>query len=259
MSMFARIKRIFYSFAGMFIEMAENPELILKQNLRDMQDQIPKINTGLGQMRGKLESIKELNATLTKDVGTLKNKVKACLVGEDRETAGKFAVALKSKQDDLEKAASDLATAQTAYNKMQQVKTKFMADVEEKTAEAMAAISGARAAEWKRQIAGVIQSFEVVGIDASHDEMVARLKEKENEANGMLLSAVESMETGAKEVELDKKVAAYEGEEMLKQFEIEMGLVKKPSVSQEAGLDDADKLLAEFQKKTEVKSAVAVA
>ena len=36
--MWRRLQRMFRSFAGFFISVAEDPELILQQNIRDMND-----------------------------------------------------------------------------------------------------------------------------------------------------------------------------------------------------------------------------
>jgi len=54
--MWARIKRIFRSFLGAFISIGENPELILEQNMRDMRDNIPEMNTGIAKAKGMFAS-----------------------------------------------------------------------------------------------------------------------------------------------------------------------------------------------------------
>ena len=42
--MWQRFTRVIRSFIGFFISTAENPEIILQQNIRDMNDQVPRMN-----------------------------------------------------------------------------------------------------------------------------------------------------------------------------------------------------------------------
>ena len=42
--MWQRLSRVIRSFVGFFISVAEDPELILQQNIRDMNDQVPRMN-----------------------------------------------------------------------------------------------------------------------------------------------------------------------------------------------------------------------
>jgi len=42
--MWRRLSRMVRSFVGFFISVGENPELILEQNIRDMNDQVPRMN-----------------------------------------------------------------------------------------------------------------------------------------------------------------------------------------------------------------------
>ena len=51
--MFNRLSRIFRSFVGFFISVAENPELILEQNIRDMNDQVPRMNDSIAMVDRK--------------------------------------------------------------------------------------------------------------------------------------------------------------------------------------------------------------
>ena len=46
-AMFERFKRMVRSIIGAFIELGEDPELILRQNVKDMQDQVPAMNQNI--------------------------------------------------------------------------------------------------------------------------------------------------------------------------------------------------------------------
>ena len=49
--MWRRMSRMFRSFVGFFISVGENPELILEQNIRDMNDQVPRMNESIAMVK----------------------------------------------------------------------------------------------------------------------------------------------------------------------------------------------------------------
>ena len=62
--MWERLKRVFRSIFGNFISMAEDPKLILEQNIRDMRDKVPEINTGIAKARGGIVRLEDEASTL---------------------------------------------------------------------------------------------------------------------------------------------------------------------------------------------------
>ena len=77
--MFARIGRIIRSFVGWFIELGEDPELILKQNIRDMEDQIPEMNRSIAMVRANQTLLEKETFRLKNQERDLTAKVKAAL------------------------------------------------------------------------------------------------------------------------------------------------------------------------------------
>ena len=71
--------------------------------------------------------------------------------------------------------SQQLDTAKSAYDKALNVKKMFMREKEKKTQEAMSAIRDARRAKWQSKVADAMESFEVAGIDATHDEMLRKV------------------------------------------------------------------------------------
>jgi len=49
--MWQRLTRVVRSFFGFFISVAEDPELILQQNIRDMNDQVPRMNESIAMVK----------------------------------------------------------------------------------------------------------------------------------------------------------------------------------------------------------------
>ena len=223
--MWERMKRVFRSFIGNFISMAEDPKLILQQNIRDMQDKVPEMNTGIAKARGGIVRLEEEQRTSQQDIAKLTARVKAALLAGEEGMAGQFAVQLKQKQDALERTSGQLTSSRAGYDGLLKLKERYMREMKMKTEEAMAAIKEADSAKWKSELADVFQSFEVAGVDATHQEMIEKLKEKSATAEGKIQSAVDSMDV--KGMAIEEKAQALEGQELLKQFKLELGLEKK--------------------------------
>jgi phage shock protein A len=243
--MWARIKRIFRSFFGAFINMAEDPELILQQNIRDMRDKIPEMNTGIAKARGGIIRLENEAIQYKQDIAKLTARVKACLLSGEEGMAGQFAVQLKKQQDALERNQAQHEAASGGYQALLKLKERYMREMKIKTEEAQRVISEARAAKWKGELADVFQSFEVGGVDATHDEMVEKLREKTILADGKIMSAVESVDM--KSIDMEEKAQAMEGQELLKQFKLDLGLDKKSEGS--AAVPSANTASAEEAKK----------
>ena len=47
------------SFVGFFISAAEDPELILQQNIRDMNDQVPRMNESIAMVKANVTLLGE--------------------------------------------------------------------------------------------------------------------------------------------------------------------------------------------------------
>jgi phage shock protein A len=246
--MWARIKRVFRSFMGAFITMAEDPEMILQQNIRDMQDKVPEMNTGIAKARGGIIRLERESDSLKQDIAKLTARVKACLLSGDEGMAGQFAVQLKKQQDTLAHNQAQLESARTGYEALLKLKERYMREMKMKTEEAQRAISEARAARWKSELADVFQSFEVAGVDATHDEMIEKLREKSATAEGKILSAVESVDM--KSMEMEEKAQQLEGAELLKQFKLDLGLDKKEAAPANTASDEEAKKALEEVKKT---------
>ena len=161
--------------------------------------------------------------------------------------AGQFAVQIKRKQEALEKNQSESGRARQGYEGLLKLKEHYMREMKLKTEQAMAAIKEAEAAKWKNELADVFQTFEIAGVDATHQEMIEKLKEKSSAAEGKIASAVESMDF--KSMEIEEKAQQMEGQELLQQFKMELGLDKTaPAKAATADSAEQQQALEEFKK-----------
>ncbi len=249
--MWERIKRLFRSVFGSLVSSAEDPKLILQQNMRDMQDKIPEMNTGIAKARGGIVRLEEEANTTKQDIARLTTRVKSALSANEEAMAGQYAVQLKQKQTALERTNAQLASTKQGYEGLLKLKERYMREMKLKTEQAMAAIKEAESAKWKNELADVFQSFEVAGVDATHQEMIEKLKERSAMAEGKIASAVESMDV--KSMEIEERAQQIEGQELLQQFKLDMGLADKKSTAAAPAPETAQqaeekKALEEFKK-----------
>ncbi len=246
--MWERFKRAMRSFAGFFVSSIEDPELILEQNIRDLNDQVPKMNESIAMVRANQTLLEKENAKYTTEVGDLTAKVKAAISAGRDDLAAQYATRLQMEKSALARNEAQLATAKSAYDKALNVKKAFMREKDKKTGEAMTAIRDARRAKWQAKVADAMESFEVAGIDATHDEMIRKVEEQTAVNEARMNMALESVDHQAVQIEEDaEKLQALE---LVKQFKMEMGLQSPAPVSDVSGGNTGEKTIG---KKEQVK------
>ena len=220
--MWKRFRRAMRSMFGWMISAAEDPEMILEQNIRDLNDQVPKMNESIAMVKANVTLLDKENQKYKNDSADLTSKVKAALQASREDIATTYATQLQTLRGAMLRNEQQLSAARQAYDKAMQVKQAFMREKDRKTNDAMQALRDARRAKWQSKVADAMESFQVAGIDATHDEMLQKIQETTavNEARmDMALSNVDTQ--GIKIEEEAEKIRAGE---LLKQFKQEMGL-----------------------------------
>src|SRR5437667_8904243 len=230
--MWQRFTRMIRSFVGFFISVAEDPELILQQNIRDMNDQVPRMNESIAMVKANVTLLEKEEAKYKDDMANLTAKVKAAIQANRDDMAGSFAVQLEQTKGALARTQGQLGNARAAFDKAMTVKQAFMREKERKTQEALNAIADYRRAQWQKKVADAMEQFEVAGISQTHDEMVRKVEEMTavNEARmDMAMGNVDQQ--GLK---IEEEVEKLRAAELVKQFKAEMGLASPaPSASPE--------------------------
>jgi len=234
--MWQRIKRIFRSIIGWFIELGEDPELILKQNIRDLEDQVPALNENLAMIKAQVTLVEKELAKLNDKESELTAKIKAALKNNRRDIALNYATTLEEVRREKAQQTGQHKVAQAAFEKAQKVKRAFMLEKERKIQEAKKALSAKRQSEWNNKVADAMDSFKVAGIDATHDEMVEKIEREAARAEAKLEMAMDSVGTDMIDIEQDAKT--LQANETLRMFEMEMGITTDVSAPPAA---DADK------------------
>jgi phage shock protein A len=220
--MWQRFTRLIRSFVGFFISTAENPEIILEQNIRDMNDQVPRMNESIAMVKANVTLLEREESKYQDDLANLTAKVKAAIQANRDDIAANFATQLQTTKGALARTQGQLVTARAAFDKAMAVKKAFMAEKERKTQEAMAAIADYRRAQWQKKVADVMEQFDVAGISQTHDEMVRKIQEQTavNEARmDMAMGNVDQQK-----MKIEEEAQNIQAGELVKQFKIEMGL-----------------------------------
>ncbi len=221
--MFRRLSRMIRSFVGFFISVAEDPELILEQNIRDMNDQVPRMNESIAMVKANATLLEKEEAKYKTDVNELTAKVKAAIQANRDDLAGSFATQLEQVRSALARTQGQLTTARAALDKALAVKQAFLREKDRKTQEALNAIRDYHRAQWQKKVADAMEQFEVAGISQTHDEMVRKIEEMTavNEARmDMALGNVDQQK-----VKIEEEAEKLRANELVKQFKVEMGLM----------------------------------
>src|SRR5205085_3628858 len=220
--MWQRFKRAMRSFAGFFVSSIEDPELILEQNVRDLNDQVPKMNESIAMVKANVTLLEKENQKYKNETSELTSKVKAAIQANREDIATTYATQLQTLKSALLRNEQQLMAARQAFDKAIQVKQAFMREKDRKTNDAMQALRDARRAKWQSKVADAMESFQVAGIDATHDEMLQKIQEQTAVNEARMDMAMSNVDTQG--LKIEEEAEKIRASELLKQFKQEMGL-----------------------------------
>ena len=222
--MWNRLKRMIRSFVGFFVSSAENPELILEQNIRDMNDQVPRMNESIAMVRANVTLLEKEETKYKGQLADLTAKVKAAIQAGRDDIAASYAMQLEQLRGALARTQGQLVTARTAADKAMTVKQAFLREKERKTQEALNAIRDYRRAQWQKKVADAMEQFEVAGISETHDEMVRKIEEMTAVNEARMDMALGNVDT--QKVKIEEEAENLRANELVKQFKLEMGMAE---------------------------------
>jgi phage shock protein A len=233
--MWQRFTRVIRSFVGFFISTAENPEIILQQNIRDMNDQVPRMNESIAMVKANVTLLEREQSKYQDDVANLTAKVKSAIQANRDDIAGSYATQLQTTKAALARTQGQLTTANAAFEKAMAVKKAFMQEKDRKTQEALGAIADYRRAQWQKKVADVMEQFDVAGISQTHDEMIRKVQEMTAVNEARMDMAMGNVDEQKMKIEEDAQ--KIQSDELVKQFKIEMGLASPSSSTASATPD----------------------
>ena len=221
--MWNRLSRMVRSFVGFFISAAENPEIILEQNLRDLNDQVPRMNESIAMVKANVTLLEKEEAKYKNDLNSLTAKIKAAIQSGRDDIAASFATQLEQLRSAMARTQGQLGNARAAFDKAMAVKQAFMREKERKTQEALGAIRDYRRAQWQKRVADSMEQFEVAGISQTHDEMVRKIEEMTAVNEARMEMAMGNVDQ--QKMKIEEEAEHIRAAELVKQFKVEMGMM----------------------------------
>ncbi len=219
--MLKRFIRAIKSMFGGVISSMENPKLILEQNIRELNDQIPQMNENIATVKANLIMLQKEVKRNEKQIIDLTSKIKSAIKAGRDDIAEGYALQLEKAKETIIHSKDQLQFAERAYEKALKVKKVFMREKDRKIQEAKEALRASERAEWQSKIADTLEQFEVGGIDQTHDEMISRINEESAKNEARMEIALDSIDTQTMEIEANaEKIRAHE---LVEQFKLEMG------------------------------------
>ncbi|MDT0632852.1 PspA/IM30 family protein [Rubrivirga sp. S365] len=225
--MWKRFTRLIKSMFGGAVSAMEDPRLILEQNIRELNDQVPKMNENIATVKANAMLLQKEHRKYTAEQQALTNKIKAAINAGRDDIAQRYAVQLQSTKEAQARTGEQLEFAEQAYEKSLQVKKAFMREREKKISEAKEALRTHERAKWQAKIADTLEQFEVAGVDQTHSEMIRRVNEQSAKNEARMEMALDSVDTEAMQIEEDAQ--ELQGAELVKQFKLEMGVSESPA------------------------------
>ena len=235
MSLWTRFKRVLRAIFGGAISSMENPRLILQQNIRELNDQVPKMNENIATVKANVILLQKEGKRCKSEVDGLTAKIRVALQANREDIAQQHAIRLEQSRSQLEKAKEQLTYASAAYDKAQQVKKAFMRERQRKISAAQVALRANERAKWQSQVADVLEQFEIGGVDQTHSEMLQRIDQETARHEARMELALDSIDTQS--LRLDEDAESYRAAELVKQFKLEMGLEKAPETKAETPVE----------------------
>lgn len=220
--MWKRFVRAIRAIFGKAVSAIEDPKLILEQNIRDMNDQVPKMNENIATVKASVILLEKELKKYEVEHADLVSKMKAAINAGRDDIAANYALRLESIKSHHAQTKDQHATAQKAYEKALEVKKAFMKEKERKINEAREALRAHERAQWQAKIADTLEQFEVGGVDATHQEMLNRVNEQTAKNEARMEMALESVDTD--KLKLEEEAEKLRAQELVRQFKMDMNL-----------------------------------
>lgn len=231
--MFKRFIRAIKSIFGGFVSSMEDPKLILEQNIRELNDQIPQMNENITTVKANAMMLRKEVDRYEKSISEITAKIKSAIEADRDDLAEGYALQLEKAKENLAQSKQQLNYADQAYEKALKVKQAFMREKDRKIKEAREALRASERAEWQAKVADALESFEMGGLDQTHTEMVNRLNEQTARNEARMEIALESVDTETMEIEANAE--KLRAKELVNQFKLEMG--KESAAKEDKAID----------------------
>lgn len=233
---------------GGFVSSMEDPKLILEQNIRELNDQIPQMNENITTVKANAMMLRKEVEKYEKSISEITAKIKSAIEADRDDLAEGYALQLEKAKENLQHSKQQLKYADQAYEKALKVKQAFMREKDRKIKEAREALRASERAEWQAKVADALESFEMGGLDQTHSEMVNRVNEETARNEARMEIALESVDTETMEIEANAE--KLRAKELVNQFKLDMGKESASKEDETIDIEEPTKSEKESPKKT---------
>lgn len=223
---------------GGFVSSMEDPKLILEQNIRELNDQIPQMNENIATVKANAVMLRKEVEKYEKTIAEVISKIKSAINADRDDLAQGYALQLEKARENVEHSKEQLKFAEQAYEKALKVKKAFIREKDRKIKEAREALRASERAEWQARVADALESFEMGGLDQTHNEMLNRINEQTARNEARMEIALESVDTETMEIEANAE--KLRAQELVNQFKQEMGKEVTPPAKSSGKTIDVD-------------------
>jgi len=227
--MWARLKRLFRSVFGGLIEKAEDPELILKETIREMKDKVPQMQENVVQVMATEKQLQKAVITLEREIKDYDAKVKAAITSNRDDIARTYITALSEKQTSLERSRQQLETSHAASQQAKKFLDNYILQVRKRTAEAQQLVDEARGAKMQEQLSQAMASFQIGDDAGTFQEMRERIQRRSAAAEARMDLSTGGVESQIQDIE--REALNMQVEDTLTAYKRQMGLMPEAPAS----------------------------
>ncbi|MBV6520082.1 MAG: hypothetical protein MNPFHGCM_00187 [Gemmatimonadaceae bacterium] len=227
------VRAFFNKLANLLWE--SDPHAILQLEVDQATQQIQVARQGLEQYRGLVERVSMQVAAGKQNAQRLESQIKAHLQAGNRDVAGQLAIQLQQVKSDLAQNEQQLAMHTDAYSnnllKLQQGQ-KDIAALRQKAQKLKADLEMAKAEAEIARVAEAISESAIPNFSTRIGQATELMQDQIAKHRGEARVAADMSSRGVEEIRAQQAAEAALGEDLLKQFEVELGLVNAESAPQ---------------------------
>jgi phage shock protein A len=237
MSSWSRFKRSLRALFGGLIEKTEDPEMILNQTIREMNDRVPELNNSVAQVMATERLLAKSKERLEGQVLELDNKIKASIkMGRD-DIATAYIGQLQQAQLDLTKTSQQLQHAEMASKQALKARDNYMIQMKQRTAEAMQLINQSKQAKLQEQLAQTMETFQLGDDAQTFNEMREKIDRRSATAEAKMQLGAASVDSQMQEIE--REAMDMQLQDKLLAYKQSMGLLPSSTNKQQGALPAA--------------------
>jgi len=237
--MFNRLVRLISAFFNKFLSAAEDPVTILESNIREMRDQIPKMNQGVAKAHGAVIMLEREEQELKTQEDSLRAKLKAAALSNENEIGRDIAMQLQRIINQRQKNADSLLAAQNGLKTMEELRDAQIRKIKSETEKIKDAIDNSKVSKLKGELAELFETYQVGDVAYSNDEMLEKLNKEAAYNEGKLAAASKTPDMA--DIRIEKKAEELQADELYKQFAAEMNIDIAPSAKNDTKVEDKAK------------------